>query len=78
MKEYLNPIDVNSNIFYYNPNPNHIDLLSNNSDIWFTNESYFIFNKKIIFTVKKQSFHSEMLLDKEQNFSLGFGAKITN
>lgn len=77
LKEYLNPIDVNSNIFYYNPNPNHIDLLSNNSDIWFTNESYFIFNKKIIFTVKKQSFHSEMLLDKEQNFSLGFGAKIT-
>ena len=76
LKKYLEPIDNFSNVFGINPNKGREDLINNASKKWYSNESLLLFNNKIIFSYKKQTYHKEMHLD-GNNFSLGFGQKET-
>ena len=70
---YLSKIKSDVSLFNLNLKDN---LIRDEKDIWFTNESALLYNKKIIFTQKKQTYSDELNILKF-NFSLGFGGKKT-
>lgn len=67
-----------SKIFDIDPNPEKRELFKDKSKYWYSNESFMIYNRKIIFTLKKQIFHREMIITDQNNFCLGFGQQKTN
>ena len=58
LKNYLSVI--NSDVKPFNLFPPKIILIHDNIDIWFTNESVMIYNEKIIFSQKKQTYSNKM------------------
>ena len=73
LKIYLSEIIGEVSLFKLNLKDN---LIRDDVDLWFTNESALSYNKKIIFTQKKQTYSDELSILKF-NFSLGFGGKKT-
>ena len=75
LKIYL--LNINSHNKLFDIKPSNVNLINNEMKDFFSNVSFLIFNKKIIFTQKKQTYYKEInILD--GNFSLGFGNKETN
>lgn len=75
---YLETIQINVKKFYFNPtNSSNIKLYNSNSKRWFTNETILIYNKKIIFSQKKQNYYKELYIFNDDNFALGYGNKET-
>ena len=60
----------------FNLKPSKTKIIDELSSLWFTNESLLIYNNKIIFNQKKQSYYDEINFI-NFNFSLGFGQKNT-
>ena len=75
LKIYLSQISCDVKLFKLNVSKDTI--FHDDIDIWFTNESVLVYNKKIIFSQKKQAYYGE-LKKLRFNFSLGFGGKQTN
>ena len=74
LKIYLSEISCDNKLFKLNVLKNNI--IQDDTDIWFTNESFLVYNTKIIFSQKKQAYCGE-LSKLKFNFSLGFGGKQT-
>lgn len=76
LKIYLSCINEESELFNINPS-SYYNLIRKDSQLWFTNESFMLYNNKIIFSQKKQAYSKELKLPKF-NFLLGFGGKQSN
>jgi hypothetical protein len=75
LKIYLSEISCDNKLFKLNVSKNN-NIIQDDTDIWFTNESFLVYNTKIIFSQKKQAYCGE-LSKLKFNFSLGFGGKQT-
>jgi len=75
LKIYLT--DIKSDTMLFKSRQSSIKLVKDNIHSWITNESILVYNKKIIFSQKKQVYFNEVN-ELKNNFSLGFGDKETN
>lgn len=73
LKIYLSRINAEAKLFDTNPSSS-TKLIRDETNLWFTNESFMVYNTKVIFSQKKQSYSEELKLPKF-NFLLGFGGK---
>ena len=75
LNDYLAMINGETKIFNLKPFEQQCSIREDAKQ-WFTNQSYMVYNGKVIFSQKKQAYSNEVNILKF-NFSLGFGNKET-